>query len=65
LQRLHQQRGDWSAVIRLLPELRKDKVCRRRTGRTGARAWGKTCRWRRIVTRTASRLQSLTAPGSN
>jgi HemY protein len=26
LQRLHQQRGDWSAVIRLLPELRKDKV---------------------------------------
>ena len=26
LQRLHQQRGDWSAVIRLLPELRKDKI---------------------------------------
>ncbi|VVO44612.1 heme biosynthesis protein HemY [Pseudomonas fluorescens] len=26
LQRLHQQRGDWSAVIHLLPELRKDKV---------------------------------------
>ncbi|WP_260957215.1 heme biosynthesis HemY N-terminal domain-containing protein [Pseudomonas citri] len=26
LQRLHRQRGDWSAVIRLLPELRKDKV---------------------------------------
>jgi HemY protein len=26
LQRLHQQRGDWSAVIRLLPELRKDRV---------------------------------------
>ncbi|WP_285407956.1 heme biosynthesis protein HemY [Pseudomonas sp. FR229a] len=26
LQRLHQQRGEWSAVIRLLPELRKDKV---------------------------------------
>lgn len=26
LQRLHQQRGDWSAIIRLLPELRKDKV---------------------------------------
>lgn len=26
LQRLHQQRGDWSAVIRLLPELRKDKA---------------------------------------
>jgi HemY protein len=26
LQRLHQQRGDWSAVVRLLPELRKDKV---------------------------------------
>ncbi|WP_159814385.1 heme biosynthesis protein HemY [Pseudomonas sp. 18058] len=26
LHRLHQQRGDWSAVIRLLPELRKDKV---------------------------------------
>ncbi|MBJ7370984.1 MAG: heme biosynthesis protein HemY [Pseudomonas sp.] len=26
LQRLHQQRGEWPAVIRLLPELRKDKV---------------------------------------
>lgn len=26
LQRLHQQRGDWTALIRLLPELRKDKV---------------------------------------
>lgn len=26
LQRLHQQRGDWSALIRLLPELRKDKI---------------------------------------
>jgi HemY protein len=26
LQRLHQQRGEWAAVIRLLPELRKDKV---------------------------------------
>lgn len=26
LQRLHQQRGEWSSVIRLLPELRKDKV---------------------------------------
>jgi HemY protein len=27
LQRLHQQRGDWSSVIRLLPELRKDRCC--------------------------------------
>ncbi|AMB84189.1 heme biosynthesis protein HemY [Pseudomonas agarici] len=26
LQRLHQQRGDWSAVVRLLPELRKNKA---------------------------------------
>lgn len=26
LQRLYQQRGDWSALIRLMPELRKDKV---------------------------------------
>ncbi|WNW12791.1 heme biosynthesis protein HemY [Pseudomonas sp. DTU_2021_1001937_2_SI_NGA_ILE_001] len=26
LQRLHQVRGDWSALIRLMPELRKDKV---------------------------------------
>lgn len=26
LQRLYQQRGDWSSVIRLLPELRKDKA---------------------------------------
>ncbi|MGV8862432.1 MAG: heme biosynthesis protein HemY [Pseudomonas sp.] len=26
LQRLYQQRGDWSSLIRLMPELRKDKV---------------------------------------
>ena len=26
LHRLYQQRGDWSALIRLMPELRKDKV---------------------------------------
>jgi HemY protein len=26
LQRLHRQRGEWSEVIRLMPELRKDKV---------------------------------------
>ncbi len=26
LQRLHQQRGEWPALIRLLPELRKDKA---------------------------------------
>lgn len=26
LQRLHQQRGDWSALVRLLPQLRKDKA---------------------------------------
>lgn len=26
LQRAHQQRGDWSAVVRLLPQLRKDKA---------------------------------------
>ncbi|MDB5981963.1 MAG: hemY [Pseudomonas sp.] len=26
LQRLYQQRGDWPALIRLMPELRKDKV---------------------------------------
>lgn len=41
LQRLYQQRGDWSALIRLMPELRKDKVL---TGKELAelerRAWG-------------------------
>lgn len=26
LQRLHQQRGDWSALVHLLPQLRKDKA---------------------------------------
>jgi len=40
LQRLHQQRGDWSSVIRLLPELRKDKDCRRELAELERRAWG-------------------------
>ena len=41
LQRLHQQRGDWSAVIRLLPELRKDKVLRpNELAELEQRAWG-------------------------
>ncbi|MCQ0168701.1 heme biosynthesis protein HemY [Pseudomonas sp. S12(2018)] len=41
LQRLYQQRGDWSAVIRLLPELRKDKVLSAaELGELERRAWG-------------------------
>lgn len=41
LQRLHQQRGDWSAVIRLLPELRKDKVLpAMELAELERRAWG-------------------------
>jgi HemY protein len=41
LQRLHQQRGDWSSVIRLLPELRKDKVLpASELAELERRAWG-------------------------
>ncbi|WP_435038423.1 heme biosynthesis protein HemY [Pseudomonas neuropathica] len=41
LQRLYQQRGEWSAVIRLLPELRKDKVLpRAELAELERRAWG-------------------------
>lgn len=41
LQRLHQQRGDWSAVVRLLPELRKDKVLpAAELAELERRAWG-------------------------
>ncbi|NUT78316.1 heme biosynthesis protein HemY [Pseudomonas sp. C1C7] len=42
LQRLHQLRGEWSAVIRLLPELRKDKVLSAaELADLERRAWGK------------------------
>ena len=41
LQRLHQQRGDWSSVIRLLPELRKDKALpANELAELERRAWG-------------------------
>jgi HemY protein len=41
LQRLLQQRGDWSAVIRLLPELRKDKILpAAELAELERRAWG-------------------------
>ncbi|MFP3515681.1 heme biosynthesis protein HemY [Pseudomonas sp. SIMBA_077] len=41
LQRLHQQRGDWAALIRLLPELRKDKVLpTQELAELERRAWG-------------------------
>jgi len=41
LQRLHQQRGDWSAVVRLLPELRKDKALpQAELAELERRAWG-------------------------
>ncbi|WPO99784.1 heme biosynthesis HemY N-terminal domain-containing protein [Pseudomonas sp. HR96] len=41
LQRLHQQRGDWSAVVRLLPQLRKDKALpAAELAELERRAWG-------------------------
>lgn len=41
LQRLYQQRGDWSALIRLMPELRKDKVLSsQELAELERRAWG-------------------------
>ncbi|AMA44254.1 heme biosynthesis HemY N-terminal domain-containing protein [Pseudomonas monteilii] len=41
LQRLHVRRGDWSAVIRLLPELRKSKVLpAAELAELEQRAWG-------------------------
>lgn len=41
LQRLYQQRGDWSALIRLMPELRKDKVLSgKELAELERRAWG-------------------------
>lgn len=41
LQRLHQQRGDWSALIRLMPALRKDKVLpASELAELERRAWG-------------------------
>ena len=41
LQRLYQQRGDWSSVIRLLPELRKDKALpASELAELERRAWG-------------------------
>ena len=41
LQRLHQQRGEWSQVIRMLPELRKDKVLPpKELAELERRAWG-------------------------
>jgi HemY protein len=41
LQRLYQQRGDWSALIRLMPELRKDKILpAQELAELERRAWG-------------------------
>ncbi|POP75385.1 heme biosynthesis protein HemY [Pseudomonas syringae] len=41
LQRLYQQRGDWSDVVRLMPELRKDKVLPpKELAELERRAWG-------------------------
>lgn len=41
LQRLYQQRGDWSSLIRLMPELRKDKVLpAAELAELEKRAWG-------------------------
>jgi HemY protein len=41
LQRLYQQRGDWSQLIKLMPELRKDKVLPpKELAELERRAWG-------------------------
>lgn len=41
LQRLHQQRGEWPEVVRMLPELRKDKVLPpKELAELERRAWG-------------------------
>ena len=41
LQRLYRQRGDWSALIKLMPELRKDKVLPpQELAELERRAWG-------------------------
>jgi HemY protein len=41
LQRLHQQRGEWSALIKMMPELRKDKVLPpQELAELERRAWG-------------------------
>jgi HemY protein len=41
LQRLYRQRGDWSALIKLMPELRKDKVLPpKELAELERRAWG-------------------------
>ncbi|UVJ44193.1 heme biosynthesis protein HemY [Pseudomonas sp. LS1212] len=43
LQRLHQQRGDWPALIRMLPDLRKDKVLpAAELAELERRAWGES-----------------------
>lgn len=43
LQRLYQQRGDWSSLIRLMPELRKDKVLpASELAELERRAWGES-----------------------
>ncbi len=67
LQRLHQQRGEWSQVIRLLPELRKDKVLpASELAELERRAWGKTFPWPPSVERTArSACSPSIALGSN
>lgn len=41
LQRVHQQRGDWAAVVKLLPQLRKDKALpAAELAELERRAWG-------------------------
>lgn len=67
LQRLYQQRGEWSAVIRLLPELRKDKVLPRPNWLNLSAVPGvKTSRWQRSARRTAALACSRSrVPGSS
>lgn len=63
LQRLYQQRGDWPQLIRLLPELRKDKVLPAvELAELERRAWGENLSlapWREAEQGSDSGLASL------
>ncbi len=59
LQRLHQQRGDWTAVIHLLPELRKSKaITAAELTELEHRAWGQN------LTLASSREEGEAAPAA-
>lgn len=63
LQRLYQQRGDWSQLIKMMPELRKDKVLPpKELAELERRAWGENltlAAWRDESEGTQAGLPSL------